>query len=101
MVNTLFFEIVILKNCHPAYIARSLVDNLWSFAQYAGLQIVLKTLYHNTTNFEFYRLCYSMVATVMIPYILFLNFSIKSVLWQPTIHEKYLFIVRIRIFYNF
>src|SRR6266496_4078716 len=33
-------------------------------------------------NFKFYRLSYSVIATVMITYILFLNFSITSVLFK-------------------
>ncbi|HEY6974988.1 MAG TPA: isoprenylcysteine carboxylmethyltransferase family protein [Chitinophagaceae bacterium] len=40
-------------------------------------------------NFKFYRLGYSIIATLMITYILVLNFSIESVLlWQPFIIEK-------------
>ena len=40
-------------------------------------------------NFKFYRLCYSIIATITVTYILFLNFSIESVLlWQPTLPEK-------------
>jgi len=45
-------------------------------------------------NFKFYRLSYSVIATVMITYILFLNFSITSVLlWQPTIIEKIISVI--------
>jgi len=40
-------------------------------------------------NFKFYRLSYSIVAAIIIIYILFLNFSMESnLLWQPTIPEK-------------
>jgi protein-S-isoprenylcysteine O-methyltransferase Ste14 len=40
-------------------------------------------------NFKFYRLGYSIIAALIIAYILFLNFSVESVLlWQPVIIEK-------------
>ena len=40
-------------------------------------------------NFKFYRLSYSIIATTMITYVLFLNFSIESILlWKPTTPEK-------------
>jgi protein-S-isoprenylcysteine O-methyltransferase Ste14 len=45
-------------------------------------------------NFKFYRLGYSIVAAIMVIYILVLNFSIDTVLlWRPSVIEKIVSIV--------
>src|SRR5437762_10450996 len=45
-------------------------------------------------NFKFYRMGYSLIATLLTTYILFLNFSIVTILlWQPPVIEKFISIV--------
>jgi protein-S-isoprenylcysteine O-methyltransferase Ste14 len=41
------------------------------------------------SQFKYYRLCYSIVAAIMVAYILYLNFTIDTMeLWNATIIEK-------------
>jgi methanethiol S-methyltransferase len=65
---------------------------LHSMLATGSVKKILQTIMQR--NFKFYRLSYSIIATIMITYILLLNFSIRSILlWQPTIPEKIISVI--------